>query len=150
MTRRTRSTDTSATEKLGERVGQRLKGGEIIDIVSEVGGGKTALVRGLARGMGSQDKVSSPSFTISKLYKAGSLTLQHFDFYRLDDPGLVAHELFEVIGDPHTIVAIEWSEVVKQVLPEKRLTVAITYVDATTRDIEFRYPTSLQYLMETL
>lgn len=62
------STSSDATEKLGEQVGKRLKGGEVIELISDLGGGKTTFIRGLARGMGSTDHVSSPTFTISKFY----------------------------------------------------------------------------------
>lgn len=59
----------SATETLGEAMGKRLRGSEVIELVSDLGGGKTTFVRGLARGLGSTDKVSSPTFTISQVYK---------------------------------------------------------------------------------
>src|SRR5690606_33786002 len=61
---RTSSTSSEATERLGERLGKALKGGEVIELASDLGGGKTTLVRGLARGAKSSDKVASPTFTI--------------------------------------------------------------------------------------
>src|ERR1700722_299415 len=86
-----------ATLVLGRTLGQNLKGGEAIELSSDLGGGKTALVKGLANGAGSQDLVSSPSFTICNQYNTPKFVIYHFDFYRLSDPGIIARELSEVI-----------------------------------------------------
>jgi tRNA threonylcarbamoyladenosine biosynthesis protein TsaE len=115
-----------------------------------LGGGKTTFVRGLARGMGSTDRVSSPTFTVSKVYKAKDLELHHFDFYRLGDAGLLAHELQDIIGDPAIVLVVEWADVVQHVLPEARLTISITCTAEESRKLEFTYPNSLQYLVEDL
>lgn len=68
------STSSEDTERLGERLGSKLKGGEVIELVSDLGGGKTTFVRGLARGMGSTDHVSSPTFKISNVYSTEKLS----------------------------------------------------------------------------
>ena len=81
------------TLALAEKIGRRVKGGETIELVSDLGGGKTAFVSGLAKGMGSRDSVSSPSFTLSNVYQADNISLHHFDFYRLSDPGILRDEL---------------------------------------------------------
>jgi tRNA threonylcarbamoyladenosine biosynthesis protein TsaE len=130
-----------------------LKGGEVIELVSDLGGGKTTFVRGLTEGLGSSDHVASPTFTISRQYKTAdqrNLTLYHFDFYRLDEPGIVAAELAEVIDDPQAIVAIEWASIVHDVLPKDHVTLTLKSVGETTRDITFEYPSSLAYLFEEL
>lgn len=114
-----------ATEAMAERIGRRLKGGEVIELSSDLGGGKTTFVRGLARGAGSGDVVGSPTFTLSKVYKAARLAIYHFDFYRLQEPGIMHQELAELVGDPQLVVVVEWSDVVRDVLPEKRLTITI-------------------------
>jgi tRNA threonylcarbamoyladenosine biosynthesis protein TsaE len=101
----------------------------------------------MARGMGSQDHVASPTFTLSKVYKAGSLELHHFDFYRLGDAGLMAHELYDLIADPEVVLVVEWGDVVQHVLPDERLTIRITRNAEEAREIEFRYPENLQYLV---
>ncbi len=131
-------------------MGQRLRGTEVIELVSDLGGGKTTFVRGLAKGLGSEDHVSSPTFKISNVYKAGNLELHHFDFYRLSDPGVVAQELSEVIGQSETVVVIEWAQVVNDVLPEERLRVEMNTVGEVERQLKFSVPSSLQYLMEGL
>jgi len=97
--------------------------------------------------MGSTDKVASPSFTLSREYKAGSKTLYHFDFYRLQDAGIVANELAEVAGDPSGVVIVEWADIVEGVLPVNRLTVRIKTLGDTTREFVFMYPEDLSYLV---
>lgn len=124
-----------------------LKGGEVIELISDLGGGKTTFVRGLAKGMGSNDKVASPSFTISREYKTGDLTLYHFDFYRLSDPGIVANELIEIISDQKAVVAVEWADIVEDVLPTNKLTVHINNMGENTRELIFEYPENLHYLI---
>lgn len=141
------TTSPGATESLGEQVGRALHGGEVIELVSDLGGGKTVFVRGLARGMGSADKVSSPTFTISQEYKVGDRTLYHFDFYRLGEAGIVANELGEVVGDQAAAVVVEWGEIVHDVLPPERLTVTIKATGETGRELTFTYPSHLEYLI---
>jgi tRNA threonylcarbamoyladenosine biosynthesis protein TsaE len=136
------------TEALAERLAKGLKGGEVIELVSDLGGGKTTFVRGLMRGLGSDDKVASPTFTISKMYAAGSLTVHHFDFYRLHEPGIIADELAEVVSDPGAIAVVEWADVVQHVLPENRVTIRILQTPEGNRQLTFHYPASLHALME--
>ncbi len=131
-------------------MGSRLRGGEVLELVSDLGGGKTTFTRGLVRGAGSSDKVASPTFTISKEYMAPNFTISHFDFYRLDQAGIVADELAEVVHDPEYVTVVEWGEVVHDVLPADRLTVTIRQTADGSRDIACTYPASLTYLFEGL
>jgi len=133
---------------LGEKIGRALKGGEVIELASDLGGGKTTFVRGLVRGANSQDKVASPTFTISKVYQTADFEINHFDFYRLSDPGIVADELAEVIGDPQVVVVVEWADVVRNVLPAKRLRIHIKQTPTGTRRFSFRAPYGLHYLVQ--
>lgn len=136
------STTRSAaeTEALAERIAKGLKGGETIELISDLGGGKTTFVRGLARGLGSDERVASPTFTVSKVYQAKGKALHHFDFYRLTEAGMVAHELAEVVADPRDIVVVEWGDVVQDVLPENRITVRIQNKGEQERAITVRFP----------
>jgi tRNA threonylcarbamoyladenosine biosynthesis protein TsaE len=147
QTWRTTSHNQRETETLAAAMGKRLKGGELIELISDLGGGKTAFVRGLARGLGSDDVVGSPTFTISREYRAGECTLYHFDFYRLSEPGLMTDELTEVLDEPKAVVAVEWSDIVRHVLPEKRVTVTFTLTGETDRRIDFTFPAELAYLI---
>lgn len=137
-----------ATERLGERIGTNLRGGEVIELASDLGGGKTTFVRGLARGAGSTDHVASPTFTISREYKTDKFVVYHFDFYRLHEPGVMADELYELLGDPHAVVVVEWSDIVQHVLPAGHLKVDIKQTGETGRQLDFVYPEQLQYLLE--
>lgn len=117
-----------------------------------MGGGKTTFARGLVRGAGSNDRVSSPTFTISREYKCPNFTIAHFDFYRLNEAGIVADELAELVGDKGYVVVVEWGEIVHDVLPEDRLTMSIRLdpKDIDSRIIEVGYSEKLGYLMEEL
>ncbi len=138
------------TEKLGKKLGKALGGGEVIELISDLGGGKTTFTRGVAAGAGSQDLVSSPTFTISNQYQASKLRLHHFDFYRLHEAGLIEHELAEVLDDPGAVVIVEWSDVVTHVLPKKRLTIKLESNDQDGRKLTFKYPKNLKYLVDEL
>ena len=135
---------------MANALGHKLCGGEVIELVSDLGGGKTTFVRGMAAGMGSTDRVSSPSFTLTNQYQAGDLTLQHFDFYRLSEPGIMRDELAEVVADARTVTVVEWAGIVDDVLPAERLTIEITATTETGRKFQLSYPTSLSYLVEQL
>lgn len=143
----TESKSSNETELLGEKIGQRLKGGETIELISDLGGGKTTFVRGLAKGIGSLDKVASPSFTIKREYYTEDLELHHFDFHRLHDAGEMQHDLAEVVNHPSKVAVVEWANIVQGVLPVKRLTITIKATGETTRSISIKYPQPLAYAL---
>lgn len=142
------SNSADQTERLGQDIGGQLKGGEIIELISDLGGGKTTFTRGLVHGAGSTDHVASPTFTVSKVYKAERFDIHHFDFYRLAEAGVIEHELHDLLHDPSSVVVVEWGDIVRHVLPEERLSVEIMQTDAESRDIRLQYPPSLAYLTE--
>lgn len=95
--------------------------------------------------MGSEDTVSSPTFTLSQIYECrGGLEIHHFDFYRLSDPGVVASQLAESLEDERVITVVEWSDIVKDVLPMDRLSVEIRLAEANPdgRQLIFTYTDS--------
>lgn len=123
--------------EFGKKIGPLLKGGEIIELVGDVGAGKTTLVKGIAKGLGINDYIQSPSFTINRIYECqNGLKLSHYDYYRLPDAGLMADELSETMSDPNTITIIEWAGVVSGLLPQDRLTINIKPVSENSRQIE--------------
>jgi len=110
------------TRRLGARIGASLKGGEVFELVGDVGAGKTTFTKGLAQGLGISDEVQSPSFTISRVYDGrDNLQLVHYDFYRLSDPGIMASEVAEMVQDPKTVTVIEWADIVEGVLPQRTI-----------------------------
>lgn len=144
------STGSNDTERIGEALGKSLKGGEVIELVSDLGGGKTTLVRGIAKGAGSLDTVASPSFTIKREYYARDLTIHHFDFYRLKEPGLIQHDLAEALENPNDIVVIEWADIVQGVLPKDRVTIQSKVTSPDGRKLSVRVPSRYAYLLEGL
>jgi tRNA threonylcarbamoyladenosine biosynthesis protein TsaE len=138
------------TIELGRKIGQKLRGGECIELSSDVGGGKTTFVRGLAKGAGSKNHVSSPTFTISKVYKTPKFDIVHFDFYRLQEAGLIENEIEEAVYEPATVIVVEWSDIVQHVLPDDRLVVHITGLSPEKRQIELSVPDVMNYLLEAL
>lgn len=141
--------NVSETVALGKAIGSKLRGGEVIELVSDLGGGKTTLVRGMVGGFGSPDPVASPSFTISYVYsRPDGKQFHHFDFYRLDDAGIVGNELSEVEQDSDTVVVVEWGDIVHDLLPKKRIIAKISLIDDVGRKISFEYPSVYSYLFE--
>jgi tRNA threonylcarbamoyladenosine biosynthesis protein TsaE len=123
---------------LGSRLGALFNGGEVIELVGDVGAGKTTLAKGIAKGIGVAEDVQSPSFTISRMYTTAShLQLAHYDFYRLNDPGIMMSELDETLRDPLVVTLIEWAEIVSGVLPKDHLTIHITSPTETSREVSF-------------
>ena len=128
----------SETEMMafGEQFAKDLKPPKIIELVGDVGAGKTTFVRGLAKGLGVKEPITSPSFTISKEYAFDGGILIHYDFYRLQDPGLMAGDLEESINDPQAIVVVEWADSVENILPDDRIKITLKYEDDGSRGIE--------------
>ena len=129
------TTSPERTEALGERLGERLRGGEVIAYRGELGAGKTAFTRGLARGLGISVRVTSPTYTIVNEYGGGRLPLFHFDMYRLHD----ADDLFDIGWEDYLerggVCAVEWSENVMDALPEDTVWVRIAREGDTARSI---------------
>lgn len=138
------------TEGLAARIGSKCQGGEIFELRGDLGAGKTAFVKGLARGIGITDSVTSPSFTINNVYQGATRTLQHFDFYRLTDPGVLAEEFKEAVFDPMNVIAIEWGNVIESILPKTHVSVSIATLPDDRRSISITAPRTLAYVLEGL
>ena len=110
----------------------------VIELIGDVGAGKTTFVRGLAQGLGINSPITSPSFTISKSYalpnKKGNLI--HYDFYRLQDPGLMIEDLQESLSDPGNVVIVEWGESISNLLPSNRTIIKINYTETDSRNLD--------------
>ena len=123
-----------ATEQLGSRIASLLRPGDVIALYGELGAGKTCLVRGLAKGLGLEDEmVASPSFSLINEYP-GPIPLFHMDCYRLHLEEEVEELGLEEYFDGPGITVIEWAERIKD-LPEDRLEVFITILDASRRKV---------------
>lgn len=116
------------TERLASRLARGFGGG-VIAMKGDLGAGKTAFVRGFARGLGFDGEVASPTFAIVHEYVGGRLPLYHFDMYRVDGwDDLYSTGYFEYMDTP-CVMAVEWSENIEGALPEDRLEVEIRRTD---------------------
>lgn len=124
----TRSTEQ--TIALGERMGRVLGAGDVLVLTGDLGAGKTQLTKGIAAGMGVEDDVTSPTFTIQMVYDGSELPLYHFDLYRLDEPDQLDDTgLFDVLDGDGPCV-IEWGEQFVDEIGDERLDVFLTRLDA--------------------
>ena len=108
----------------------------LIELVGDVGSGKTTFTRGLAQGLSIKESITSPSFTISKSYalpEGGNLI--HYDFYRLPDPGLMTDDLLENLQNPANIIVVEWGESVAKLLPKNHTKIEIAYTKTGSRKV---------------
>ena len=123
------------TQALGARLAARLQPGDVLAYYGDLGAGKTALTRGIAQGLGVQDCVTSPTYTIVNEYLSGRLPLFHFDMYRLSS----SEELFDIGWEDYLarggVCAVEWSENVADALPENTVWVRIDRDGDTGRRI---------------
>lgn len=112
------------TVALGERLGKKLRGGDVVAFFGSLGMGKTAFTTGIARGMGLDDAVSSPTFAIVNVYGKNS-QLCHFDMYRVDSwEDLYSTGFFDYL-DMGSVLAVEWSENIENALPENAIRITI-------------------------
>ncbi len=137
--------DSQETESLGRDIGSKLKGGEVIQLIGDLGSGKTTFVRGLAVGAGSTTAVSSPTFTISQVYP-GRVTVRHFDFYRLQGDEMIRHELADST-DENDVIVMEWADDVTNVIEKDILSLTFTYIDDTKRKIVTSGDLNYEYLI---
>lgn len=123
------SNNEQETFNLGVRIGEQLRGGEILLLNGSLGAGKTVFVKGIAQALDvDEDDVSSPSFTLVNPYQ-GRLLLYHIDLYRLDEGASAAHavDLDELLSDERAVTIIEWAERMgRYPLPPTAWTISIT------------------------
>lgn len=136
-------TGASETQKLGEQFAQSLQEGTILLLYGDLGSGKTTFVQGLAKGLGIKSRIISPTFIIAREYevrgKGKALRVKkfyHLDLYRTQTEGdLKGVGLEEIMSDPEAIVAIEWSEKLGLLVPEKRVEIHFKHLREDKRQI---------------
>lgn len=121
--------------ELGEKIARSLEDGGVIELVGDVGAGKTTLVKGIGKEMGITQTIQSPSYTIFCQYDTPKKSLHHYDFYRLNDPGIVSFDLEESIAKPHTITVVEWADSVAGVLPNNHIKIHIQTTGENEREV---------------
>ena len=124
-------------QRLGVAIGQAVSGGEVLELVGDIGAGKTTLTKGIAKALDINEPVQSPTFTISRVYDSPrGLRLAHYDFYRLGEAGIMGDEIREAV-DNDSVVVVEWAGAVDGDLPEDRLVIKITVTSEEERLVEF-------------
>ena len=108
-----------------------------LELIGDIGAGKTTLTKALVEKLGSNDEVTSPSFAINNRYQlSDGREVSHYDFYRLGEAGVISQELLEDLMNQQTCVIVEWAETVSQVLPAERLQMTITTLADGGRRLE--------------
>ena len=132
----THTTDSAATRSLGYRLSSLLRGGDVVELSSDLGGGKTTLTQGIAEGLGYNEPVTSPTFTLSQIYHLKSgLEIHHYDLYRLSESGILDFEIGEDVAASNVITIIEWGDIAQNVLPSDRLRIMLKMDSETSREI---------------
>lgn len=133
--------------RLAQKLATHLPATFTLELVGDLGGGKTTFVKGLAHGLGITQTITSPTFTIHRSYQgAYDKYLEHFDLYRLaetsdknsSEDSVVAEELIEASSKANAITAVEWAKPLESKLPSDRLIIAFHYIDENSRAIEFQ------------
>ncbi|WP_243388521.1 tRNA (adenosine(37)-N6)-threonylcarbamoyltransferase complex ATPase subunit type 1 TsaE [Bacillus kexueae] len=121
------------TAKIASSLADRLKKGDVITLEGDLGAGKTTFTKALAKGLGINRTVNSPTFTIIKEYTEGRLPLYHMDVYRMDDSeeDLGFDEYFEADG----VTVVEWARIIQDQLPVSRLEISIHHIENNKRKI---------------
>ena len=113
------------TYELGEKIGQMAKPGMVISLTGDLGVGKTVFTQGLAKGLGIEAPVNSPTFTIVQVYEEGRLPLYHFDVYRIGDIEEMDEIGYEDYFYGEGVCLIEWADLIREILPEQMCRVTI-------------------------
>lgn len=113
------------TYELGKKLGQEAKPGQVICLNGDLGVGKTVFTQGFAAGLGIEEPVNSPTFTIVQQYDSGRLPLYHFDVYRIGDISEMDEIGYEDCFYGNGVCLIEWSQLIEEILPEHIISVTI-------------------------
>ncbi len=123
-----RARTAEETREVGEAMSASLRARDAVVLTGELGAGKTTFVQGVARGLGIEDQVSSPTFTLVKEYR-GILDIAHVDVYRLERVQDVVDLGLDELGDGEGVLLVEWGDAVEDLLPDERLRVELTTED---------------------
>lgn len=126
------------TRRLGEALAAQLLPGDALLLYGEMGAGKSELARGIAKGLGVRETVTSPTFTILQVYESGRMPLYHFDWYRLADAG----ELYELSMEEYLqgdgVAVVEWPQQAQEAIPRRHLQITLSPVGEEAREIALK------------
>lgn len=132
------------TELLGEKIADRLKKGTVIALIGELGTGKTAMTKAIAKGLGITENVNSPTFTLVQEYYSGKLPFFHFDVYRVDAIDELDVIDFNEYFYSDGICVVEWADLIEGELPDEAIRVFIEYAkEEDSRIIKIEDPAAI-------
>jgi len=137
------TTGFQETQELGKKFASTLMGGEILALYGDLGSGKTTFVQGLAKGLGIDKQIISPTFIIMRTYDLGNReqgignrNFYHVDLYRIStEEDVQSLGLLELLNQPENVVVIEWPDKIENLLPEKRVNIYFEYLGDDRRQI---------------
>ena len=123
---------------LGEKIGKQLKKGTVLELIGDLGAGKTHLSKGLVKGLGSEDMVTSPTFSLMQIYSGNTIPIYHIDGYRLENEEAAYMSGLEdaFLGDG--IAIVEWGQGVRSLYDGHLIEIEIKKINETEREIEIR------------
>jgi tRNA threonylcarbamoyladenosine biosynthesis protein TsaE len=127
------------TLSIGQGLGHKAGPGEVFALFGELGSGKTVIAKGIARGLGVEDEVTSASFTLFEIY-TGRVPLYHFDLYRIESAAELDRLFFDEYWEGEGVSVIEWADRALGRLPEGSVTIRIKSLNETEREIIIEYP----------
>lgn len=113
------------TFALGKKIGERAEPGQVYSLIGDLGVGKTVFTQGVAAGLGIQEPVNSPTFTILQIYEAGRIPFYHFDVYRIGDVEEMEEIGYEDCFYGEGVCLIEWANLIEEILPENYIRIEI-------------------------
>lgn len=136
--------NSKETQKIGENFAKEILSANntkavILGLSGNLGGGKTTFLQGFAKGLGIKEKILSPTFVIQKRFKFKKGNFYHIDCYRLNNPEEILELDFKnIISDPKNIVAVEWPEKIKPLLPKETIFIEFNFINENEREIIFK------------
>jgi tRNA threonylcarbamoyladenosine biosynthesis protein TsaE len=121
------TTSVDQTRELAASLAALARPGDVLVLAGDLGAGKTAFVQGFGRGLGVQDRITSPTFTLVHVYDEGRLPIHHLDVYRLDQLSEALDLGLAEMLDEGGVVVVEWGDVITPVLPHDLLEVRLTF-----------------------
>lgn len=141
------------TYKFGKKLGNLLGANDVVTLNGDLGAGKTTMTKAIAKCIGVDESITSPTFTIVQEYEEGRLSLYHFDVYRIADPEEMYYIGFDEYLTKGGVIIIEWAEIIKEVLPKERLDIELHYSEDGGRTVILtaygeKYEKMMQELIE--
>jgi len=130
-------TSLKTSSALAAKLALHIEPPQLIELVGDLGGGKTAFTKALGKALGVTSTITSPTFNIHRSYSFGKGKLEHFDLYRLNDDDIVLSELQDCLEAPDSIVVVEWAQHFTKALSADYLSVEFVFLDESTRQITF-------------